>query len=200
MSKTQTVKTGTSKVNTGTNTKKKKSPLILMTVVLFVIAASLALIFFLNIGNVRSIIVAIFTPEALEEAVSEQDQREAQIRDEIIRLNAKEDELDARENQLDLQVSNLNIRLSELEIRIQENDALKELLSPQVEDILKIAGMYKNMESEQAAMILSRMDNLEKVILILRNIGDEKSGEILGLIEPERAAALTVRMMGEIQN
>jgi len=180
--------------------RKKTNTLSLVVVVIVIISLITAgvLVFILNIGNARDTIMTLFSPVLGEEVeLSEQEELESQIRDEIIRLSTKEDELDARENQLDQRENDLNLKEDELERSIAENDSLRQQLLPQVENMDIISDLYKNMESEQAALVLSRIEDIEQVLLIIRSLDKEKSGEILGLMEPDLVATLTERMMAQ---
>jgi len=179
--------------------RRKKSNVIshiVVVITIFLLITAGILVFMLNLGNARDTVITLFLPVLGEEVqLSEQEELESRLRDEIVRLSSKEDELEARENQLNLRENDLNQREEELKRVMGENESLRQQLLPQVESINIISDMYKNMESEQAALILSRMENTEQVLLIIKSLDKEKSGEILGLMEPDLAAALIERMM-----
>ena len=69
------------------------------------------------------------------------------------------------------------------------------ILSTRIDDIKQIAKMYENMDSEQAALVLSEIEDNTQVIQILKNMSRQKSAEILGLMEPKRAADITNVML-----
>lgn len=198
MGKLQTGKTGSEKKPQSKGGSKKSSLtvfIIIIVIILIFVTASIV-IFMLNIGNLRDSVLAVISPEtAVEEEISEQQRLEAQIRDEIIRLSAVEDELEKRESELNVRENELNLKEEEINRIMQENIVVQERLSPQLESLMSITEIYSNMESEQAALILSAMESDEQIILIIKNMDNEKSGEILGLMEAERAAGLIERMM-----
>ena len=91
--------------------------------------------------------------------------------------------------------NDLKIKEEEVTRIMQENIAIQDTLSPQHESISSISEMFGNMESEQAAFILSAMESDEQIILIIKNLDKEKSAEILGLMQPERSSGLFERMI-----
>jgi len=198
MGKLQSSKTGSEKKPKikGASKKSSSTTFIVVIVIILILVAAGTVVFMLNIGNLRDSVLAVISPETvIEEEISEQERLEAQIRDEIIRLSTVEDELETRENELNVRENELNLREEEINRIMQENIVVQEQLSPQFKNLMSITEFYNNMESEQAALILSEMESDEQIILIIKNLDKEKSGEILGLMEPERAAELTERMM-----
>ncbi len=202
MRKLQTgkVQSGKSQQSGNTSKKSKSNVLIVIVVVILMLVTSGVIAFMLNIGNLRESVLSVFSPQdATDVEASEQETLEAQIRDEVLRLSEKESELNVRENQLHAREAELNSKEEELNRIMQENIDVREQLSPRLENILSIAKMYGDMESEQASLILSKMANPEQVILILKHLDKTKSGEILGLMVPETAAGLIERMMEQNQ-
>jgi len=198
MGKLQSSKAGSEKKPQikGVSKKSGSTAFIVVIVIILILVAAGTVVFMLNIGNLRDSVLAVISPETvIEEEISEQERLEAQIRDEIIRLSTLEDELETRENELNVRENELNLKEEEINRIMQENIVVQERLSPQIESLLSITEIYSNMESEQAALILSAMESNEQIILIIKNMDKEKSGEILGLMEPERAAGLIERMM-----
>lgn len=53
-----------------------------------------------------------------------------------------------------------------------------------------ISGSFKNMDSEQAALIMERLDK-DTAVSILGNVSSKVRGKILGAMDPEKAADLT---------
>ena len=72
---------------------------------------------------------------------------------------------------------------------------MQENLSSQFEDVRQIAKLYENMDAEQAALILTEIEDNSRIILILKNMSRQKSAEIMGLMEPKKAAELTKAML-----
>lgn len=198
MSKAQAGKIVNEKNQKGAAASKKSKPtaLIAIVVIFLILVSAGVVVFMLNIGNIRETVLNVFLPQiGTEEQMSEQQQLEAQIRDEIIRLDAIEEELNTRESKLNLRENELNLRAEDLDKLMQENADINSRLSLQLESITRITEMYGSMESEQAAQILSEMENTDQIVLILKNLDNEKSGEILGLMDPQIAAGLIERMM-----
>jgi flagellar motility protein MotE (MotC chaperone) len=195
VSKAQIGKTSSDKgQKVASATNKSKSTTVIVIVIVFLVLVSAGIVLFmLNIGNIRGTVLSAFLPQA---EVEEQ-QLEAQIRDEIVRLDEREEELNTRENQLNIRENELNLKTEEIDRLMQVNSDINNKLSLQLESVLRITEMYRSMESEQAAQILVEMENTDHVVLILKNLDNEKSGEILGLMEPDIAAGLIERMMAQ---
>jgi flagellar motility protein MotE (MotC chaperone) len=198
VSKAQVGKSATDKTQKGSVTPKKSkaTSFIAIIIIFLVLVSSGVVVFMLNVGNIRGTVLSVFLPQIeTEEQLSEQQQLEAQIRDEIIRLDAIEEELNTRENQLNIRENELNLKAEDLDKLMQENADINSRLTLQLESLTRITEMYGSMESEQAAQILSEMESIDQIVLILKNLNNKKSGEILGLMEPQKAAGLIERMM-----
>ncbi|MBM7581381.1 flagellar motility protein MotE (MotC chaperone) [Caldicoprobacter guelmensis] len=173
----------------------------ILGLVLFVITA-IGLLFFFNVGGIRDVVVRLaFHSKAVSNQQSEgnlklQQQLKA-IEEEKSRLKDFENQLNALKSELEGKQQELEQREIKLQQKEKEIEELQQRLSSQFENIRDIAKVYENMEPEQAASILSQMEDSSLVIQILRNLSKEKSGEILGAMDSKKAAELTRQMAGE---
>lgn len=179
--------------------KKGGAAVIISVVLLLLIVSSLVIVFMLNVGNARGMVLGLFGYHPPEETVIEQDDRETQIRDKLIALDTREEDLNTRETQLTERELELNTRIADFEIREQEIETLGSQLEIRAAEISSIAALYTNMEPEQAASILSQMTNQDNQLLVLKNMGESEAGEILALMDSTLAAGIIERMMTENQ-
>ena len=76
----------------------------------------------------------------------------------------------------------------------REIERLSERLSVQYEDLTELTKIYEKMDGEEAAAILSQIEDTHQVILIIKNLRKEKSAEILGLMDAKIAADILSEM------
>lgn len=175
--------------------------LIILVLLLFVVIAAGLLVFF-NVGGIRDTVMGfLFSSKAgsnqqSEESLKLQQELKA-LEDEKNRLKDFENQLNTLKSQLESRQQELEQRELKLQEREKEIDELQQKLSAQFENIKDIAKLYENMEGEQAASILSEMSDNQLVIQILKNMSEEKSAEILGLMDAKKAADLTRQMAGQ---
>ncbi len=175
---------------------------LIIVVVLLFIVTGIGLSLFFNVGGIRDTAVALLFPSKVvdnspSDEGSELQQQLKAIEDEKKRLKVYEDQLNALKGQLEDKQQQLEQREEELEQKEREVDELQQKLSALFEGIKDIAKVYENMEAEQAASILSEMEDRSLVIQILKHMPAERSAEILGAMESKKAAELTRQMAGQ---
>jgi len=175
--------------------------LVIFVVLLFIVTgAGLSILF--NVGGIRDTAVALLLPFKTDGQLHSNEDSELQqqlkaIEDEKNRLKDLESRLNTLKGQLEDKQRQLEQWELELEQKEKEMEELQQKLSAQFETIKDIAKVYENMDAEQAASILSEMEDTALVIQILKNMPVERSAEVLGEMDPKKAAELTRQMAGQ---
>ena len=135
---------------------------------------------------------AVATPEHFQNLLKEL-QREKQ------RINAKETELAKKEALVKNLDATLQARANELIALEQRLVALSlDAERTKNERIKKLAGVYENMDPEQAARAIEEMDPNLAVTLVLR-MRKREAGRILGAMDPQKASKISqdlIRLQG----
>jgi flagellar motility protein MotE (MotC chaperone) len=135
---------------------------------------------------------AVVTPEHFQNLLKEL-QREKQ------RINAKETELANKEAFVKNLDATLQARANEL-IALEQRLVALSLDAERTKDerIKKLAGVYENMDPEQAARAIEEMDPNLAVTLFLR-MRKREAGRILGAMDPQKASKISqdlIRLRG----
>ncbi|GIW46232.1 MAG: hypothetical protein KatS3mg078_0109 [Deltaproteobacteria bacterium] len=117
-------------------------------------------------------------------------------------IEKKQKELENKEALLKKEEERLGILRKDLEEKIQKyteiliqiEKALKELDKIKEERLNHVVKLYESMPPEEAAIKLSALDE-ETAVTIILNMKSKKAGSILALIESQKAATITKRIL-----
>ncbi len=189
--------------------KKEKSPagkgkkiLIFIVIILVASAATFGVMIAFNIGNtgvktnnfLATLPVAkhffkpigpVKTPQELEEEKLEAQRKQLELE------KTQMDEFSEQLAQWELQ---LKAKESELIDREKYIEGLRRKLETRLDNITKLTEYYEKMEPEDAVEILNNIADNELVVVILKNMKQQNTSEILALMEPARAARLMEMM------
>ena len=118
-------------------------------------------------------------------------------------LADKEKELDDRqkkladlEEKLQLQKVELDKKIKALEeTRRDIASRLETRVSQDEEDITKLVGVYSNMKAQNAATVISKLDD-DLAVKILKRMKKQDAGNILNYLDPEKAKLLSEKYSG----
>lgn len=113
------------------------------------------------------------------------------IRNEKIKLQQKADQLNAREAALKAKEDSL----AKLQKSLDEQKSMLQSQSVQIKDLVKY---YENMDPQAAAGILEKIQDSNKVAIILKNMQKQAAAQIMEKMNPDTAAKITQIMMGQI--
>lgn len=173
-------------------------PIVLIIILIFLISGSLVIGF--NIGGIRDIVFSIIGKDIAKDIVGGlQDQDPYQDEKEFIntekaKLLALRTDLENYRAQLQDKENELQEKETLLLEKEREIERLSERLSVQYEDLTELTKIYEKMDGEEAAAILSQIEDTHQVILIIKNLRKEKSAEILGLMDAKIAADILSEM------
>jgi len=132
-------------------------------------------------GNIFEPIDKEKTPEQLEEERLENTRR--MLEQERENLDEWSDNLAAWELQLKTKEEELN----------QQKDVVEKLqqrLETRLKSIQELVAYYESMDAEDAVNILNNISDNDLVVVILKNMKQQKSSEILAAMDPRKAARL----------
>jgi flagellar motility protein MotE (MotC chaperone) len=118
-------------------------------------------------------------------------------------LEDKEKELDAREKNLAELDEKLQQQKLELDKKIQALEEtrrdiasrLESRVTQDEEDITKLVGVYSNMKAQNAATVISKLDD-DLAIKILKRMKKQDAGNILNYLDPQKAKTLSEKYSG----
>ena len=179
--------------------RKGRAGLIIFIIILFLLIFG-ALVMVFNIGGARDFAYRLIGRDVNQESAANKT-IEVELEREKDSLEAEKTKLSALRTDLENYKAQLDNREKELEEREvllldkeQEVDRLNEKLSGQYEDLRELIKIYEYMNGEEAADILSQMEDVDKVVLVIKNLKKETSAEILGLMDAEKAADILDRI------
>ncbi|MBF0537684.1 MAG: hypothetical protein HQL03_05440 [Nitrospirae bacterium] len=115
-------------------------------------------------------------------------------------LIRKEIELKRREERLQALKADVDRRIDKYEkLLSQIEEALNKVKDADVERMKKLVKAYEAMEPEEASAQLTELDE-DLAVTILLKMNSRKAGAALGLIEPQKAAALSKKMSKTVNN
>jgi septal ring factor EnvC (AmiA/AmiB activator) len=178
--------------------KKKMNPLLwfLFAVITPVMVALCLLLIILNVAGVdvsgwakdKAGSVPFLSGFVFEEELTIAENK-GQTQAKMEEKDAEIDRLLAEIRELETTVERLNQDIVRLENRNEQNNQANE--EEQASDAMpSISGTFKDMDHEQAALILQNMDE-DTVITILNEVSNKVRGQILEAMDPEIAADLT---------
>ncbi|HZJ58030.1 MAG TPA: hypothetical protein VFD89_07320 [Clostridia bacterium] len=173
---------------------KKRNRVPVMPIILLFLLVSGSLVIGFNIGGMRDVILAYIgkgtardTSGVDSDQIPDETDREF-IKAEKTKLAALRTDLENYRTQLQDRENELQEKDAALLDREREVQKLDEKLSSRFDDLIELTKIYERMDGEEAAAILSQIEDTHQVILIIKNLKKEKSAEILGLMEPKKAA------------
>jgi flagellar motility protein MotE (MotC chaperone) len=111
-------------------------------------------------------------------------------------LEKKRDRLESREREVVEQEQELAVNLSELRQLTQKlrDDRTKKGIERDAQ-LEQLANVYVSMKPEEAARLLGQLDNMIALDLI-KKMPEKRIGQLLSLMEPERALLMTKMLTG----
>lgn len=94
----------------------------------------------------------------------------------------------------ELQLKAKESELNEKEIMLME---LEERLEPRIKSIEELVLYYEKMDAADAVEIINRMSGNELIIVLLKNMKQQKASEILAQMDPQKAARIIEMMTGQ---
>ncbi len=181
--------------------KKKGNGVLAWIMIIVFLLISGSLIIFFNIGGIRDIAFSLINKRVGQEANTSLSAEEIQIEKEKEFINAEKAKLSALRTDLEnfkAQLENRGRELDEKEeqlaLKEQEVEQLMDKLSQQFHDLTEVVKIYEKMDGEEAAAILSEIEDTDQLLLIIKNLNKEKSAEILGLMDAKKAADILSRL------
>jgi flagellar motility protein MotE (MotC chaperone) len=115
----------------------------------------------------------------------------------------KEKDLDEREKKLVDLEEKLQLQKIELDKKIEALEAtrrdiasrLESRVNQDEEDITKLVGVYSNMKAQNAATVISKLDD-DLAVKILKRMKKQDAGNILNFLDPEKAKLLSEKYSG----
>lgn len=171
----------------------------IVLILILVIGAAIALV--LDVGGIQDKLLGIFGIKDAEETIVQKSPEQIALEQEREAINNEKAELEALKSKLEKLKKELDVREDELnqkeEELLQQKQAVEELeskLSLELKNLGDLIQIYEDMESEQAAAIISQIDDQAQVVQIFKNMKKEKAAEILGLMDPKKAAQILIEM------
>ncbi len=168
-----------------------------LIIVVFVLIA----LFAMNVFNLKTAVVERVTQQLIEnqenaaEAYVGEDmirQYEEMIGREFLRINKEQEDLSTREETLNQREAAL---ITEEEIIAQNKLEVEKLLTNingEYQDIEELSKVVENMSPENAAVMLTEIDDLKLVRNVVFNIDEEDGAAILENLEPSLAAKIVM--------
>ncbi|HZJ82629.1 MAG TPA: hypothetical protein VFD57_02355 [Clostridia bacterium] len=182
--------------------KTNRAPRILiisLLSVVLIVGGTLVIVF--NIGGIKDIALSFFIKDGakldmgiISSQESELEKEREFVKSEQTKLTALRTDLESFKAQLKSREEELNEKEMLISDKEQELDRKTEDLSGQFQDVRELTKIYESMDGEDAAAILSEIEDNEQVLIILKNIKRDKSAEILGLMERKKAADILSNM------
>jgi flagellar motility protein MotE (MotC chaperone) len=115
----------------------------------------------------------------------------AAIAEERALLERQRAELDERRAALDLARAQLEAEAAQLaEVRDRVEALLAQAEAAQAEDLQRLVNLYRNMEPEQAAVIMNDLD-METTFMVFATMAERDAAPILAELDPVLARALS---------
>jgi flagellar motility protein MotE (MotC chaperone) len=115
----------------------------------------------------------------------------------------KEKDLDEREKKLADLEEKLQLQKIELDKKIEALEETRRDIASRLEtrvnqdeeDITKLVGVYSNMKAQNAATVISKLDD-DLAVKILKRMKKQDAGNILNFLDPEKAKLLSEKYSG----
>lgn len=128
--------------------------------------------------------------KAVPPAMSPEEIEKERIKNEKRILEEERKKLEEFSSNLQAWELQLKAKESELNAKESEIKELEEKLEPRLHKIQDLAAYYEKMDSADAVQIINNMSDNELIIVILKNMRQQKSSEILSLMDPKKAARI----------
>ena len=119
------------------------------------------------------------------------DKRRADLEQRADRLKTREQDLEARERELVTKMNELRSLTDKLKANREQGDRRKDA---QLDQLSKV---YSAMAPEEAAHLMEQLD-ISIALPLLQKMPEKRIGQILALISPERALAITKLLSGRV--
>jgi flagellar motility protein MotE (MotC chaperone) len=182
------------------NEQKKMNPLLwfLFAVIIPVMVAISILLIILNVAGVdvsgwtkdKVSSVPVLSSFVSEDEESNVGEDTDQIQARVAEKDEEIEQLNEEIRGLETTIERLNQDIIKLENRNEQNTEQSNENEEENEAVSSISGSFKDMDSEQAALILQNMEN-ETALSILQAVSNKVRGQILEEMDPEIAADLT---------
>jgi flagellar motility protein MotE (MotC chaperone) len=179
-----------------------------LIIVVFVLIA----LFAMNVFNLKTTVVDRVTKQLIEnqENAAEAYVGEEMVRQykemigkEFLRINAHQEELTTREESLNQREAAIATEEESIQKNKDEIERLLKEISGDHQDIEELSSIVENMAPENAATMLTEIEDLKLVRNVVFNIGDEDGAAILENLEPSLAAKIVLERFNnteEIEN
>ena len=173
-------------------------PLIISLILLLVIAG--AIVYFFDIGGLKGFALSLIgkgpslpVDQKSPEQIAIEKENDF-IKTEKAKLSALRTDLENYRTQLDNKNKELEDKENDLRLKMEETEKLENNLSAKLNELTDLIGIYDKIEAEEAAAILSELEDKDQMVLIIKNLKKEKSAEILGIMDPKLAADILSRI------
>lgn len=186
--------------NTAKKPKKRKRRIFIIAVALLLFLAIFLLIYF-NVYGLQDRFLNLVktgelkTDKAMKDVGNQKQEANAVFEKKNAELLAFERELNELEAALDEKQEELELREKSIAEKEEEIQELYDQLTVETDNLNEVINLYQKMDSESASRILSKIEDVDKVILILKGMKNDKSAEILSLMDAEIATEITNRML-----
>jgi len=136
------------------------------------------------------------TAAAADKAVSENPNQVAQLMDKEKELAEREKRVVELEEKLQQQKLELDEKLKQLDqARRDIASKLETRVTQDQENIEKLVGVYSNMKPQNAAQVISKLDD-ELAISVLRKMKKQDAGAIMNYMDPQKTKVLSEKYSG----
>lgn len=186
------------------NDKKKMNPVlwflfaivvpIILTLTLTVFIFSIAGVSVIDWAKDKANDVPVLSSFVTTDAEANTQQEKEQIQDRIAGKDAKIGELEQEVKDMEVMIDGLEHDIVKLESNPADVEKSSSAETKKDKDegtpVEIVSDSFRNMDSDQAALILERLDQ-DTAVSILGNVSSKVRGKILGAMDPEKAAKLT---------
>jgi len=175
-----------------------------LIIVVFVLIA----LFAMNVFNLKTTVVERVTQQLIEnqenaaEAYVGQDmirQYEEIIGKELLRINKQREDLDTKEEDLNTRETTISEAEKAISQNKEEIDRVLTAINGEYQNIEELSEVVENMSPENAAVMLTEIEDLKLVRNVVFNINEEDGAAILENLEPSLAAKIVMERFNSIE-
>ena len=175
-----------------------------LIIVVFVLIA----LFAMNVFNLKTTVVERVTQQLIEnqenaaEAYVGQDmirQYEEIIGKELLRINKQREDLATKEEDLNTRETNISEAEKAISQNKEEIDRVLTAINGEYQNIEELSEVVENMSPENAAVMLTEIEDLKLVRNVVFNINEEDGAAILENLEPSLAAKIVMERFNSIE-
>jgi len=175
-----------------------------LIIVVFVLIA----LFAMNVFNLKTTVVERVTQQLIEnqenaaEAYVGQDmirQYEEIIGKELLRINKQREDLATKEEDLNTRETTISEAEKAISQNKEEIDRVLTAINGEYQNIEELSEVVENMSPENAAVMLTEIEDLKLVRNVVFNINEEDGAAILENLEPSLAAKIVMERFNSIE-